>query len=140
VRGYKHFANKLWNVTRFVLESEGSPDGTLTVDDKALVAEAMAVAEVVSKHIDKFRLDLAADFAYHYVWDRFAAKIIEESKAVVKGDDAAAKQSKQRMLFEVLVISLKLLHPFMPFVTEAIWQELPHKESDQLMVAKWPTI
>lgn len=138
VRGYKNFANKLWNITRFVLESEGNPEGALNEADQKLVDEAIQVAAEASANIDKFRLDLAADRVYHFVWDRFAAQILEESKAVIKGDDAAAKQSKQRMLYEVLVISLKLLHPFMPFVTESIWQELPHKESDQLMVAKWP--
>jgi valyl-tRNA synthetase len=138
VRGYKHFANKLWNITRFVLESEGTPEGELNDADQALVDEAMQVAAEASANIDKFRLDLAADQVYHFVWDRFAAEILEESKTVIKGDDAAAKQSKQRMLYEVLTISLKLLHPFMPFVTEAIWQELPNKESGQLMVAKWP--
>jgi valyl-tRNA synthetase len=138
VRGYKHFANKLWNITRFVLESEGSPNGELNAEDQALVAEATQIAREASANIDKFRLDLAADQVYHFVWDRFAAEILEQSKAVIKGDDAIAKASKRRMLHDVLVISLKLLHPFMPFVTEAIWQELPSKESDQLMVAKWP--
>ena len=98
----------------------------------------MWVAKDVSGNIDNFRLDLAADAVYHFVWDRFAAEIIEESKSVLKGDDAAARASAQRMLYEILIISLKLLHPFMPFVTESIWQQLPQKDSDLLMVAKWP--
>ncbi|MFA7309833.1 MAG: valine--tRNA ligase [Candidatus Paceibacterota bacterium] len=168
VRGYKHFANKLWNITRFVLEnSDTTPSSSLrgpAVDsavtsstspsptsprlesgtvslfsqDQQYIEEANMLVAQVSKNIDEFRLDLAADAVYHFVWDRFAAEIIEESKAVLKGTDAAAKASKQRMLYEILIISLKLLHPFMPFVTEAIWQELPNKQSDLLMVAKWP--
>jgi valyl-tRNA synthetase len=148
VRGYKHFANKVWNITRFVLESTmANPDaGTqdfdskaeLAADDAEKVREANRLAAEMSKNIDGFRLDLAADAVYHFVWHRFADEIIEESKAVLKGDDAAAKASKQRMLYELLVISLKLLHPFMPFVTEAIWQQLPQKDCDCLMVAKWP--
>jgi valyl-tRNA synthetase len=148
VRGYKHFANKVWNITRFVLESTmANPDaGTqdfesqaeLTADDAEKVREADRLAAEMSKNIDGFRLDLAADAVYHFVWHRLADEIIEESKAVLKGVDAAAKASKQRMLYELLVISLKLLHPFMPFVTEAIWQQLPQKETDMLMVAKWP--
>ncbi len=145
VRGYKHFANKLWNITRFVLENRdfvnpdiGIYEIPISPSDKQLVAEAQRVAEEVSDNINKFRLDLAADSVYHFVWDRFAAEIIEESKSVLKGSDAAAKASAQRMLYEILIISLKLLHPFMPFVTESIWQQLPHKESDLLMVAKWP--
>jgi valyl-tRNA synthetase len=139
VRGYKHFANKLWNITRFVLENPiTDPQVRLVGEDEALVQEARDLAALVSKNIDEFRLDLAADAVYHFVWDRFASEIIEGSKAVLKGDNAEAKESKQRMLHEILMISLKLLHPFMPFVTEAIWQELPRKESDLLMVAKWP--
>jgi valyl-tRNA synthetase len=138
VRGYKHFANKIWNITRFVLESEGTPDGELLPGDEERIREAHRIAAIVSEGIDTFRLDLAADAVYHFVWDRFAAEIIEESKSVLKGTDAAAKASAQRMLYEILIISLKLLHPFMPFVTESIWQQLPHKESDLLMVAKWP--
>ena len=137
VRGYKHFANKLWNIARFVLEYSGSSD-EMNNEDKKLVDEAREVAKSVSEHIDKFRLDLAADIVYHFVWDRFAAEILEESKSILKGSDAAARQSRAAALYEILLISLKLLHPFMPFVTEAIWQQLPKKECDLLMVAPWP--
>jgi len=118
-------------------------------DDLVLVDEARKVADEVSKHIDSFRLDLAADAVYHFVWDRFAAEILEQSKEILKGSDADAKNSRAAALHEILIISLKLLHPFMPFVTEAIWQQLPQptlasssgeakKECDLLMVAKWP--
>ncbi len=145
VRGYKHFANKVWNITRFVLESTvGNPDtgfdprAAMTDDDAEKVREVHRLAAEISANMDAFRLDLAADAVYHFVWHRFADEIIEESKAVLKASDAAARASAQRMLSEVLVISLKLLHPFMPFVTESIWQQLPHKDSDLLMVAKWP--
>ncbi len=138
VRGYKHFANKLWNITRFVLENPTEDDAELNDGDKKLIEEARQVAKEVSDSIDKFRLDLAADRIYHFVWDRFAAEMIEQSKSVLKGEDAAARLGRAAALHEVLVISLKLLHPFMPFVTESIWQQLPKKESEQLMVAKWP--
>ena len=149
VRGYKHFANKLWNITRFVLENQVNDGDRISIidEDKKLVAEAEEVAKQVSANIDNFRLDLAADQIYHFVWDRFAAEILEESKPVFKaGGEAAA--SRARALFISLTTSIKLLHPFMPFVTEAIWKELPSpsaqgsggtkKESDLLMVAKWP--
>jgi len=136
VRGYKHFANKIWNITRFVLENAGEQSSPNAEDEK-LLAEMQAVAAEASKHIDSFRLDLAADAVYHYVWDRFAAEILEESKPILKaGGEAAA--SRRHTLYSILYTSLKLLHPFMPFVTEAIWRELPEKDSDQLMVAKWP--
>src|SRR5262249_8399508 len=96
------------------------------------------VAQEVSEKIDTFRLDLAADQIYHFVWDRFAAEMLEEAKPVFKGKDKEAAGSRAAALQEILLISLKLLHPFMPFVTESIWQQLPKKESDLLMVAKWP--
>ena len=148
VRGYKHFANKLWNISRFVLENieEGSGSVKISAEDQKLVDEAHVLASHVSTHIDAFRLDLAADAVYHFVWDRFAAEMLEESKSILKGEDAAARQSRAHTLYEILIISLKLLHPFMPFVTEAIWQKLPilssvnkpTKENDLLMVASWP--
>ncbi len=140
VRGYKHFANKLWNITRFVLENADEKYGhgvSIFPEDSKLIGEAQEVARSVSENIDNFRLDLAADQLYHYVWDRFAAEIIEESKPILKAGGSAAL-SRSVALYELLTISLKLLHPFMPFVTEAIWQELPAKDSDILMVAKWP--
>jgi len=136
VRGYKMFANKLWNITRFVLES--GQGGELNEADSKLLTEAHEIAAKVTKNINEYRLDLAADTVYHYLWDRFAAEIIEESKPILKGDDEAARASRSRLLLETLTISLKLLHPFMPFVTEAIWQRLPQKDSELLMVAKWP--
>lgn len=139
VRGYKHFANKVWNITRFVLENSTQEDVALLSVNEEHLREAHRLAESVSQNISKFRLDLAADEVYHFIWHRFADEIIEEVKPVLKGEDEAARASASRMLYEVLVISLKLLHPFMPFVTEAIWRELPTKESDLIMVAKWPT-
>lgn len=147
VRGYKHFANKLWNITRFVLEngdwgvrlpSTGESDSPVTRDDRAIIAEVEEVAQAVSDHIDGFRLDLALDTVYHYVWDRFAAEIIEESKGIFRGADAAAADSRRYAISKILDTSLRLLHPFMPFVTEAIWQQLPKRETDLLMVAPWP--
>ncbi len=140
VRGYKHFANKLWNITRFVLENTADMpgDATLSDADQKIFDEARTLAMLSSSNIEKFRLDLAADQIYHFVWDRFAAEIIEESKSILK-DGGAAKASRQKLLHETLIVSLKLLHPFMPFVTEAIWQKLPQKDAKLLMVATWPT-
>ncbi|MBI5003564.1 valine--tRNA ligase [Candidatus Kaiserbacteria bacterium] len=142
VRGYKHFANKVWNVARFVLESADTyNDATPYVtEDAEIMREVHRLAEEVSQQIDSYRIDLAADLVYHFIWHRFADEIIEQSKLIIKaGAEEAAIASKQRMLREVLVTLLKLLHPFMPFVTETIWQNLPEKESDLLMVAPWPS-
>lgn len=138
VRGYKHFANKLWNVTRFVLESvDLAKPSAPALNDMHIIEEAKACAAHVAENIGKFRLDLAADEAYHFVWDRFAAEMIEESKSILKAGGEAAS-SRAAALHEALIIILKTLHPFMPFVTEAIWQELPEKDSRILMVARWP--
>ncbi len=138
VRGYKHFANKVWNIARFVLEQDPKPGATCTDADQELVREAARMAVTISDSIEKFRLDLAGDAIYHYMWDRFAAEIVEESKVILREGDATARRSRAAALSEILTISLKLLHPFMPFVTEAIWQELPHTDAELLMVAPWP--
>ena len=86
---------------------------------------------------------MAADIIYHYVWDEFAAMILEHSKTIFAGESSEENgpefiASRKKLLFTILIDSLKLLHPFMPFVTEAIWKELPEKDSELLMVAKWP--
>ena len=142
VRGYKHFANKLWNITRFVLENREltitDAVAPRTDVDAALIEEARALIANVTQNIEKFRLDLAADALYHYTWDRFAAEILEESKPIVKGDDAALRQSRTATLYEILTMILRALHPFMPFVTEAIWQKLPQKDAEVLMITRWP--
>ncbi len=140
IRGYKHFANKLWNIARFVLENTESydPQAPYTAHDAKIAAEAQEVVRTAHTHITTFRLDLAADAAYHFVWDRFASEVLEESKTIFRSEDMEAKRSRARLLYETLTLMLRVLHPFVPFVTEAIWQRLPRKESDVLMVAKWP--
>src|SRR3989338_5452752 len=88
IRGYKHFANKIWNIARFVLENTDGPvRSDLTGSDEKLLEEARAIAREVSEHLDVFRLDLAADAVYHYVWHRFADEILEESKEIIRADD-----------------------------------------------------
>ena len=124
IRGYKNFANKIWNMSRFVLSQEST--GEIKPE---LQKEFDAVAEEVTKNIAEYRLDLAAEKLYHYLWDRFAAEIIEESKG---------KPEYGATLYYLLENSLKLLHPFMPFVTEEIWQSLPDKKG-LIMVEAWPT-
>lgn len=126
IEAYKKFANKLWNISRFVLSQENR--GEIRAD---LREEYETLAESVTKDIEADRIYLAAEKIYHYIWDRFASEILEESKGK---DDYGAT------LHYLLGEALKLLHPFMPFVTEAVWQRLPEemKESEFLMVAKWP--
>lgn len=140
IRGYKNFANKIWNITRFVLENGGgsTPDAPYTKEDALLAQEVAGVTKNVSEQIEKFRIDLAFDILYHFIWHRFADEIIEASKPILKGVNEAEKASRQKLLYETLATFLKLLHPFMPFVTEEIWTYLPQKETKLLMVAPWP--
>lgn len=144
IRGYKNFANKLWNISRFILTNTADYSETnkpkLSAQDQEILDNLYKTIDEVSGDIEKFGLYLAAEKAYHYVWDELAAKVLEESKAILSGTDIKLKQSRQAVLLECLTVSLKLLHPFMPFVTEAVWQRLPEemKETDYLMVAKWP--
>ena len=140
IRGYKHFANKLWNVARYVLENAKGADSaaTLTAGDAVILAEADALATDITEDLENYRAYLAAEKIYHYVWHSFADKIIEDSKSILAGSDTEAKWSRQALLLTLLDRSLRLLHPFMPFVTEEIWASMPRKES-LLMVAKWPT-
>ncbi|MCA9356860.1 valine--tRNA ligase, partial [Candidatus Kaiserbacteria bacterium] len=144
IRGYKKFANKVWNVSRFVITNISDADWAQTPKfsdrDEEILSELRATVAEVSNDIEKFSLYLAADKAYHYIWHNLADQVLEESKPIINGDDSEAKLARQFVLKECLVTSLKLLHPFMPFITETIWQELPKaiKDQDILMVAKWP--
>jgi valyl-tRNA synthetase len=138
IKAYKNFANKLWNITRFVLtETEGMDfSAQMTSSDTQILLEAKEMVREVSKHIEMFRLDLAIDVAYHFIWDRFASTIIEESKIILSANEKTERASRQRMLYEVLILSLKTLHPFMPFITESIWQRLPNKTSEMIMISQ----
>ena len=92
--------------------------------------------------MDEFRFYLAAEKIYHYIWHTFADKIIEESKAKLASEDPTVKASAQKMLLEILTTCLKLLHPFMPFVTEEVYSKLPINsptdEKKLLIVEEWP--
>lgn len=123
IGAYKKFANKLWNITRFVLSQENT--GEIKAD---LKEEFDAMIKDVTKDIDEYRIYMATEKLYHYLWDRFAAEILEESKG---------KPEYGATLYYILEHSLKALHPFMPFITEEIWSSLPGKNS-LLMVEKWP--
>ena len=148
VRGYKHFGNKLWNISRFVLTALADTDlavvPSYSVRDTEILSGLKAKVEEITRDVSEFKLYLAGENAYHYVWHELADKVLEESKPILGGTDADAKYARQHVLRECLITSLKLLHPFMPYVTEAIWQELPTNvrgdERDMLMVAAWPKV
>lgn len=126
IKGYSRFANKLWNIARFVFSQEYSGEVKKNLKD-----EFDALVTNVTLDIEEYRVYMAAEKIYHYLWHRFADEIIEESKGK---DDYGAT------LYYILENSLKLLHPFMPFVTEEIYQSMPTKDSQFLMIARWPVV
>lgn len=146
VNAYKKFANKIWNIARFVLTEIGDTELTrpeaLSEADQAILTNLNTITATVTTMMETSKLYLASEEIYHFVWHELADKILEESKPILGGDDAQAKYARQYVLRECLVTSLKLLHPFMPFVTETIWQHLPKNilknERALLMVATWP--
>lgn len=143
IKAFKKFANKLWNITRFVRENTQDYDGNPehTPEDQAYEdTHLYPIVAEVTKDIEDFRLDLATDKLYHFVWDHFASEVIEESKPLLASGDPLVRSSRQKLLLHYLSYSLRMLHPFMPYITEAIWKEMPEhiKDSDMLIVAKWP--
>ena len=147
VKGYKHFANKLWNIARFIHEN-GDFNGNvyeheITDEDKKLLSTFDSLAQDVTADMEEFRVYMAAEKLYHYAWHELADKIIEESKPIVKTGEKSA-QSRRETLVHLFANTLVLLHPFMPFVTEEIWQSLPpppgKSERGFLMVAPWSVV
>ncbi len=140
IKGYKLFANKLWNISRFILENTEGADAAhaMTAEDQALLRTLNELLADVAKDIEEYRVYLAAEKLYHYAWHELADKILEESKPLLQGGDAALKASRQALLLALLTRLVKALHPFMPFLTEEIYQSLPTKDAELLMVAAWP--
>ncbi|MCK5060129.1 MAG: class I tRNA ligase family protein [Candidatus Pacebacteria bacterium] len=145
IKGYKNFANKIWNASRFVLESIDTvgfdEKAELREEEKKRIEELQALSEDITKDIENYRFYLAAEKIYHYFWHTFADVIIEESKAMLKEGDEKARKSIVLCLYTILATTLKLLHPFMPFVTEEVWGSLPEsalKTRGLLMVEEWP--
>jgi valyl-tRNA synthetase len=147
VNAYKKFGNKIWNITRFVLDAtDNFPASTavsLSEPDLAIKNRLSEVTAEITQYMNKDRFDLASEKIYQYVWAELADKILEESKPILQGEDASARIARQAVLIECLTTSLKMLHPYMPFITETIWQQLPENikgEEKMLMVAAWPVL
>ncbi len=142
IKGYKLFANKLWNITRFILSNSQDMDmgATYTDRDQELLSQWKNELGKITQDIEEYSLHTASEAIYHYIWDTLASTILEESKPLLTSDDLVVKQSRQKLLYTLLTESITVLHPFMPFVTETIWQMLPHKEKPLLMISKWPGV
>ncbi len=140
VRGMRNFANKLWNISRFILlHADGAGEPTpQTEADRTILARLDAAVAGATHDIETFRFHEASQRLYSFVWDDLAATYLEASKAQL--EDPALAASTKAILLHCLATSLKLLHPIMPFVTEAIWQRLPDgtKDAELLAQASWP--
>ena len=137
----RNFCNKIWNASRFVMMNLTVGDcrlpEKLETEDKWILSKLNQVIKEVCDNMDSFELGIAAGKIYDFIWDSYCDWYIELTKPRLNGEDAAAKESAQRVLLYVLTEILKLLHPFMPFITEEIWQALPH-EGEALMIAEYP--
>ncbi len=143
VEASRNFANKIWNAARFILmnlgENEPAPHipENLILEDKWILSLYNALVVGVTDSLEKFELGMAVQKLYDFIWDVFCDWYIEIAKIRLNGEDETAKSTVKAVLVYVMSNTLKLLHPFMPFITEEIWQTLPH-EGESIMVANWP--
>ena len=140
----RNFANKIWNASRFVmmnleLNTNELPD-TLELEDKWILSRLNRVTREVNENLERYELGVAAGKIYDFIWDTFCDWYIEITKPRLNGDDTASGIGAQKVLLFVLTETLKLLHPFMPFITEEIWGALPHEPTagDSIMVERYP--
>ena len=141
VRGYRNFANKIWQASRFVLmnldDFNTDKNIKLSAIDKKYLKEFETFKKKISKQMESFKFYMAAEGIYHYFWHIFCDKIIEEIKPQLSNENKNDRQAAQYVLYEILKGSLKILHPFMPFITEEIWQNMPLKDKKVLIIEKW---
>ena len=139
----RNFANKIWNASRYVLmnltvEETGLPDAAdLEIEDKWVLTKLNTLIKEVTENMDAYELGVASAKVYDFIWDTYCDWYIELTKARLYGENEKSKLAAQKVLVYVLDQFLRLLHPFMPFITEEIWQAIPH-EGKFLMLADWP--
>ncbi|OGY25543.1 MAG: valine--tRNA ligase [Candidatus Woykebacteria bacterium RBG_16_43_9] len=132
IRGMRNFTNKVWNIGRYVIDMkpEALKTSKPTKEDKQILEQLNKTKKKVSEDIEKYRFGQAAEELYEFIWHKFADKYIEHSKT--------RREEAQPILEEVFEEFLRLLHPFMPFITEELWQKLPNKKGVSIMVSSWP--
>ncbi len=143
VESSRNFANKLWNASRFILmnlpDEQPAPylPDNLALEDKWMLSKYNKLVKDVTDNLDRFEIGIAVQKLYDFIWDVFCDWYIELCKVRINSDDADAATTARAVLVYVMSGMLQLLHPFMPFITEEIWQSLPH-DGDSIMVSKWP--
>ena len=143
----RNFANKIWNASRFLMMNltidRCELPEKLELEDKWILSKLNSVIPQVTENMDRYELGVAAQKVYDFIWDDYCDWYIELTKTRLQGEDEDSKIRAQQVLCYVLTETLKLLHPFMPFITEEIWQALPRQpgsghEGDYLMLQQWP--
>ena len=137
----RNFANKIWNASRFLMMNltidKCELPEKLELEDKWILSKLNSVIPEVTENMERYELGVAAQKVYDFIWDSYCDWYIELTKTRLQGEDEDSKLRAQQVLCYVLTETLKLLHPFMPFITEEIWQALPHS-GDYLMLQQWP--
>ncbi len=139
----RNFANKLWNAARFILmnldENEPAPHipENLAIEDRWVLKKYNDIVSAVTENLEKFEIGIAVSKLYDFIWDILCDWYIELCKVRLNGEDVNAKNTAKAVLVYVMSNTLKLLHPFMPFITEEIWQTLPH-EGESIMISSFP--
>ena len=138
----RNFANKIWNAARFILMNIDGKDvkcelpADLALEDKWIISLFNTLAKEVTDNLEKFELGVAVAKLYDFIWDVFCDWYIEIAKIRLQKDGAEAQNARQVLVW-IMSNTLKLLHPFMPFITEEIWQTLPH-DGESIMISAWP--
>ena len=155
VEGYRNFCNKLWNAANFVIENTDGKDTGVTTEgaadapvelssvDRWIISQLQRTEADVTRHLDAFRFDLATQTLYEFIWDEYCAWYLELVKPVLWDENAPIERQRgtRRTLIRVLEVILRLAHPFMPFITEEIWQRIKTQagaSGDTLMLQPWP--
>ncbi|MBU2215093.1 MAG: valine--tRNA ligase, partial [Gammaproteobacteria bacterium] len=150
VEGYRNFCNKIWNAANFVLENtDGQDTGVngepveLSSVDRWIISALQRTEADVTRHLDAFRFDLAAQTLYEFIWDEYCAWYLELVKPVLWDENAPIERQRgtRRTLIRVLEVALRLAHPFMPFITEEIWQRIKAQagvSGETIMLQAWP--
>ena len=144
MESYRNFMNKIWNASRFVLMNcenvaiKNIEDVKLTLADKWILHELNATVQEVTKNLDKYEVGLAAATLYDFIWSQFCDIYIEMSKTSLYSDDENKRADTVSVLLYVLTSILKLVHPFIPFITEEIYDNLPVKDAEDIMISSYP--
>ena len=136
VKGYRNFSTKIWNIARFIETNRPKEILGVDISKRGEVKELEEIKTEVTNYLNNYEFHLAAERLYHYIWHTLADKIIEAEKENLRNGTDEQKSESYELLERLLSESLKLLHPFMPFVTEAVWERLPERHG-LLMVEKW---